>query len=191
MADFYALPLVKVLEHYSTSEKGLTDAEARAKLQEFGPNVIREGKKESPLKIFLRQFNNFLIWILFFAVAISVFVGDVVESIVILIIIIMNAVIGFVQEYRAEKAVAALKKLAGSKADVLRNGERQEIDASLLVPGDIIFLATGDKISADCRLIELSNLEIQESSLTGESTPVRKIISLPSFYLTSRSLFCR
>ncbi|MBS3133178.1 calcium-translocating P-type ATPase, SERCA-type [Candidatus Woesearchaeota archaeon] len=177
MVDYYKLSADKVLSGLNTSPKGLRSEEAASRLNQYGPNRLKEGKKISPLKIFFSQFNNFLVWILLVAVAISASIGEVVESIVIIIIVLLNAVIGFIQEFRAEKAVEALKKLSGIKADVLRDGVRKQIDAKQLVPGDIIFIETGDKISADCRVIEQSNFETQESSLTGESTPVRKDIS--------------
>lgn len=174
MADYYTLSAERALKELSTSLSGLSEEEAAARLQQYGQNELKEAKKASPVMIFFAQFNNFLVWILLIAVGISAAIGDIVESIVITVIIILNAVIGFLQEYRAEKAIEALKKLAGLRADVIRNGERKQVDAKQLVPGDIIILETGDKIAADCRLIEQSNLETQESSLTGESTPVTK-----------------
>ncbi len=174
MDDYYTLSAERALKELNTSLSGLSDEEAKVRLGQYGPNELKEAKKASPLIIFLAQFNNFLVWILLIAVGISAAIGDTVESVVIIIIVILNSVIGFLQEYRAEKAIEALKKLAGLRADVIRNGERKQVDAKELVPGDIIIIETGDKISADCRLIEESNLEMQESSLTGESTPVRK-----------------
>jgi len=121
MVDYYTLNADKVLDELKTSIKGLSDEEASKRLQQHGLNELKKGKKISPVKILLAQFNNFLVWILLIAVVISAVVGDFVESVVIVIIIVLNAVIGFVQEYRAEKAIEALKKLAGFKADVLRN----------------------------------------------------------------------
>ncbi len=174
MDDYYTLSAERALKELGTSPSGLSGGEAEARLRQHGLNELREAKKISPVLIFLAQFNNFLVWILLIAVGISAAIGDAVESIVITIIIILNAAIGFLQEYRAEKAIEALKRLAGLKADVIRDGERKQVDAKELVPGDIIIIKTGDKISADCRLIEESNLEAQESSLTGESTPVSK-----------------
>ncbi len=174
MDDYYTLSAEMAMNELNTSPSGLSDEEAKARLGQHGLNELREAKKISPIMIFFSQFHNFLVWILLIAVGISAAIGDYVESIVITVIIILNAVIGFLQEYRAEKAIEALKRLAGLKADVIRNGERKQVDSKELVPGDIIIIETGDKISADCRLIEESNLETQESSLTGESTPVRK-----------------
>ncbi len=174
MAGYYTLSAERALKELNTLLSGLSEEEAASRLQQHGLNELREAKKAHPITIFFAQFNNFLVWILLAAVGISAAIGDVVESIVITIIIILNALIGFLQEYRAEKAIEALKRLAGLRADVIRNGERKQIDAKQLVPGDIVLLETGNKIAADCRLIEQFNFEIQESSLTGESTPVAK-----------------
>ncbi|MFH1182387.1 MAG: calcium-transporting P-type ATPase, PMR1-type, partial [Candidatus Woesearchaeota archaeon] len=174
MTEYYNQPISEVFSALGTSEKGLSEKEAAKLLAAYGPNELKEGKKISAFKVFLSQFTDFIVWILIAAVAISMFLGEWIESIVILIILIINAVIGFLQEYRAEKAIEALKKLAGLKADVLRDGQKKTIDAAFLVPGDIIFLEVGDKIPADSRLIEEHNLSVMESSLTGESTPVKK-----------------
>ena len=174
MVDYFTLTPEKTLRKLNTSTQGLTEGEASRRLEHYGTNALVKARKVSALKIFIVQFNNFLVWILLVAVIISAFIGEVVESIIIGIIILINAAIGFVQEFRAEKAVEALKKLVGLNAEVLRNGERKNVSAKNLVPGDVIFVKTGDKISADCRLLEESNLEILESSLTGESTPVKK-----------------
>ena len=174
MVDYFTLTPKKALKKLNTSDQGLTEGEAGRRLERYGPNELVKAKKISPIKIFIAQFNNFLIWILAVAVLISAVIGDVVESIIIGAIILVNAGIGFVQEFRAERAVEALKKLVGLNAEVLRNGGRRNVSAKNLVPGDVIFVETGDKISADCRLLEESNLETLESSLTGESTPVKK-----------------
>jgi Ca2+-transporting ATPase len=171
--EYYKESVEDVLEELKSSERGLSEEEGRLRLQRYGFNELKEAKKKSKLKIFLRQFRSFLIWILVAAVVISAVIGDYIESLVILFILLVNAIIGFLQEYKAEKAIEALKRLAGLKADVLR-GTRKNIDARLLVPGDIIFLKAGDKVPADARLVEVANLETQESSLTGESTPVQK-----------------
>lgn len=168
-------PEASLRQLHATSE-GLTGEDAAKRLQVYGANELKDAKGISALAIFLRQFKSFLVWILLIATAMSAFIGDIAESIVIVSILVINAVIGFAQEYRAEKAIEALKKLAGAKADVLRDGQRIQIDAKQLVPGDVVFIETGDKIAADYRLLEASNLEVQESSLTGESTPVKKSI---------------
>ena len=183
MVDYFTFSTKKTLRELNTSKDGLTEGEASRRLEKYGLNELVKAKRVSPLKIFISQFNNFLVWILLVAIIISAFVaknedgsGKYLESVIIGIIILVNAAIGFFQEYKAEKAVEALKKLVGLEAEVLRNGKHRKISAKNLVPGDVILVETGDKISADCRLLEESNLETLESSLTGESTPVRKDI---------------
>jgi len=172
----YDKPLAEVLKELDSSKKGLTEEEAKKRIETYGYNQIQEGKKISPIKIFFAQFHSVVIYILLAALIISVFLDETVDAIVIGIILILNAIIGFVQEYRAEKSIEALKKMASLKATVLRNGNVEDIEARLLVPGDIILLETGNKIPADSRLIEIVNLETQEAALTGESTPVVKEI---------------
>jgi len=164
----------EVFKELDTSKQGLTENEAESRLKKYGPNEIKEGKKISPIKIFLAQFNNVVIYILIFALAISIFLGEAIDAIVIGVIVIANAILGFIQEYRAEKSIEALKKLTSLKATVIRDGKDKEIDAKLLVPGDVVKLETGDKIPADCRIFESINLQTQEAPLTGESTPVKK-----------------
>jgi P-type Ca2+ transporter type 2C len=163
-----------VLKELQTGKEGLSEKEAEKRLQQYGPNEIKRAKEISPLKIFIGQFHNVLIYILIVAVVISVFVGEKADAIVIGIIVVVNAIIGFRIEYKAEKSIEALKKLASLKATVIRDGKEKNIDAKLLVPGDIIKLETGDKIPADSRLIDIVNLQTQEASLTGESIPVKK-----------------
>jgi len=175
---FHSKKLEEIYGELNCSEKGLSSSEARERLEKYGRNEIQEGKKISPLKIFFSQFNSFIVYILIAATVIALFLGETVDAVVIFIILILNAVLGFMQEYRAEKAIDALKKLAAPKAKVLRDGKHIQINADELVPGDIIFIETGDKIPADARLIELSNLETQEASLTGESVPVAKEICI-------------
>ncbi len=172
--DYYSKNIKEIFRELNTSEKGISEEEAKKRLLGYGLNEIREEKRISPFRIFLGQFNSFIVWILIAAVIISMFLGDYLEGIVIIIILVINAIIGFIQEYRAEKAIKALKKLAGLKAKVIRGGQRREIDAAYIVPGDTIILETGDKVPADSRLVEAASMETMESSLTGESTPVAK-----------------
>jgi len=164
----------QVLKELKTTAKGLSQAEADERLKQYGLNEIKEAKKVSPFEIFINQFNSIVIWILIAATIISAFLKEYVDSIVILIILILIAVLGFVQEYRAERAIEALKKLASLKAIVLRDGQKIEINTKFLVPGDIVVLETGDKVPTDSRLIEVFNLQTQEAALTGESQPVKK-----------------
>jgi Ca2+-transporting ATPase len=174
----YYQPLKEVLDELNTSEKGLSSSEAKKRLEKYGPNILEEKEKISPLKIFLSQFSSAIVWILIGAIVISLFIGEAIDAIVIGIILVLNAVLGFIQEYKAEKSIEALKKMASLKAFVLRDGKEIVIDAEQLVPGDIIILETGEKIPADSRLIEIANLQTQEAALTGESMPVKKILSI-------------
>src|SRR3989344_6743130 len=132
----------QVLKELKTTAKGLSQAEADERLKQYGLNEIKEAKKVSPFEIFINQFNSIVIWILIAATIISAFLKEYVDSIVILIILILIAVLGFVQEYRAERAIEALKKLASLKAIVLRDGQKIEINTKFLVPGDIVGLET-------------------------------------------------
>lgn len=168
--------LPQVLKELNTSEEGLSHAEAGERLKKFGLNEIKEGKKISPFEIFLNQFKSIVIWILIFATIVSAFLGEYIDAIVIAAIIVLIAAIGFFEEYRAENAIDALKKMASLKAVVIRQNEKKEIDAKEIVAGDVILLETGNKIPADARLIEVFNLQSQEAALTGESQPVKKII---------------
>jgi len=164
----------QVFKELNSSEKGISEKEIEARLKQYGLNEIKEGKKISPWEIFLNQFKSIVIWILIIATIISAFLKEYIDAIVILVIIILISVLGFFLEYRAERAIEALKKLASLKATVLRDGQKKEIDSKELVPGDIIVLETGDKIPADARLFEVFNLQTQEAALTGESQPVKK-----------------
>jgi len=175
--DYYKENIKGIYSVLNSSEKGLSNSEAKARIEKYGYNKIESKKKISPFVILLQQFNDPMIWILIAAALISALLGEMVDFWVILAILIANAVIGFVQEYKAEKAIEALKKLASLKAVVLRNGEEQEVNAEELVPGDIVLLSAGEKIPADCRLISLNNLQTQEAALTGESLPVVKEIT--------------
>lgn len=172
--DFYKLTDKDVFKELKTTEKGLSDSEAKTRLDEYGPNKIESGKKISPFMIFLSQFNNPVVWVLIGAAIISGILGEIVDLYVILAILIANAVIGFNQEYNAEKAIEALKKMASLKTVVLRDGAQKEIDAEDLVPGDVVILSAGEKVPADSRLFFVNNLKVQEAALTGESLPVSK-----------------
>lgn len=157
-----------------SSREGLQSDEAAKRLAHFGKNELLTKKKKSPVLLFLNQFNDIMIIVLIAAAIISAFIGEITDTIVIIVIIFVNAIIGFVQEYRAEKAMDALKKMAAQKADVLRDGIVHETDAAELVPGDIVLLEAGNNVPADLRLIEVNALKINESSLTGESNSVDK-----------------
>lgn len=154
--------------------RGLTNEEADRKLKEYGLNVLENKKKVSAFKIFLSQFNDLIIWILIVATLISGIMGDKADAITILIIVFMNAILGFVQEFRTEKSLEALKELASPTAKVVRGGKFQIINSIYLVPGDLLVLESGDRIPADCILVENNNVMVDESLLTGESVGVYK-----------------
>jgi len=153
---------------------GLTSAEARKRLKQFGPNVLVGSVRVRPLKIFFSQFKSFLVAILTIAAIFSFFVGENLDAIVILAIVVLNSVFGFIQEYRAENAIAALKRMVINRVRVIRDGQEFEINTEELVPGDTFFLGVGQKIPVDARLLEAVNLTVNEASLTGESAPVTK-----------------
>jgi len=156
------------------AETGLTPEEAARRLAESGPNELRRGEKSPAWKMFLGQFNDFMIWVLMVAVVISAAEGQMLEAFAITAILILNGVLGFVQEYRAEKSLEALKQMSAPTATIIRGGTEQEIAAVELVPGDIVLLEAGDKIPADGRLVDDAALRIEEASLTGESRPASK-----------------
>lgn len=157
-----------------TSPEGLSSEQAQQRLEEYGPNELKEKKKKTPLMMFLDQFRDFMILALIGAAVISGFIGEISDTIAIIVIVLLNAIIGFIQEYRAEKAMSALKKMASPTATVLRNGAPTNISASEIVPGDIVMLEAGRIVPADMRLSEVFTLKIEEAALTGESVPVEK-----------------
>lgn len=162
--------------HLESSGAGLSQAECARRLAKTGPNELQEGHRVSPWAILLEQFKNVLIIILLIAVTLSAFLGHGIESIAIGIIVLFAVGLGFVQEYRAERAIEALRKMAAPMATAIRDGEEIEIPSRELVPGDIVLLRAGDRIPADLRLTEAVNLQIEEAALTGESVPVEKHI---------------
>jgi Ca2+-transporting ATPase len=172
--EYYEKRVNAVFNELQTGRKGLSGREAKKRLEQYGPNKIKEEKGISKFSIFLDQFKSFVVIILVIATVISFFIGEIVDAIVILIIVIFNAIFGFFQEYKAEKSIEALKKLTALKTVVVREGREKEIPSEDVVVGDIMVIGTGTKISADGRLIEAIELEVQEASLTGESVPVAK-----------------
>ena len=167
--------LKEVVEDLRASLQGLSSEEARRRLEEYGPNELKEGKKKTLLGRFLDQFKDFMIIVLMAAAVIAVAMGEVNSTIAIVVIVILNAIIGFVQEYRAEKAMEALKMMAAPFATVLRDGHHITLPASELVPGDIVLLEAGRIVPADLRLLESVQLKVEEAALTGESVPVEKL----------------
>lgn len=163
-----------IRELQTDPEKGLSNEEARRRLSRFGPNELAERPRPGFWRMLLDQFNNFLVIILIAAALISLVLGEMEEAIAIMAIVLLNAVLGVIQERRAEEALAALKKMAAPDARVLRDGHRVTIPARELVPGDIVFLEAGNYVPADLRLLEAVNLRVDEASLTGESVAVEK-----------------
>ncbi|MDE5413026.1 cation-translocating P-type ATPase [Alkalihalobacterium chitinilyticum] len=153
---------------------GLSDKEAQKRLKQYGENKLDEGEKPSALLVFLSQFKDFMVLVLLAATLISGLLGEYIDAITIMIIILLNGVLGFVQERKAEKSLTALKELSAPQLVVLRNGEWTKIPSSLAVVGDIVKVTSGDRIGADMRLLKVNGLQIEESSLTGESVPVQK-----------------
>jgi len=175
MVDYYNINASEATKLLKSSEKGLTKNEAEKRLEEFGYNELQKEKKLTALTIFLSQFKNALILLLIFAGLLSLFLGERIESIAIFGIVFLNAILGFIQEYKAEKAIEALKKISAPTAKVLRDGKEQKIPAREVVPGDILLLEAGDIVPADSRLLEVTSLQIDEASLTGESVPSKKV----------------
>jgi len=175
---FHSRSVKDTLGRLKSSEKGLGGSEAKKRLARFGPNEIVKKKSLRPLWILLSQLNSFLVYILIAAAIISYFVGNFVDVYVILAVIVINTGIGFVQEFRAEKAIEALRKIVISYAKVYSDGVLIKVNAKELVPGDIILLEQGDRVPADCRLLNVKNMMCVESSLTGESFPVEKNVKI-------------
>ena len=174
--NWHLISTEEALKQTGSSANGLDDAAVQKKLEEHGKNELKTKKKINPLFIFFRQFFDVMILVLGVAAVVSAFIGELSDTIVILIILILNAVIGFIQEYRAEKAIEALQKMAAPSSHLLRNGKTVEVAAIEIVPGDIVMLEAGNTVPADIRLLEIESLKINEASLTGESNAVDKKI---------------
>ena len=171
---WHTLTVEATFARLNSTRDGLSSEEAAVRLEQFGPNELQASARVSPWAILLEQFKNVLIIILLVATALSAFLGHGVEAIAITVIVLFAVILGFLQEYRAERAIEALRELAAPAATVMRNGRERDVSARDLVPGDVIVLATGDKVPADVRLIEAVNLQTNEAALTGESAPVEK-----------------
>ena len=174
MPVWHTLTVNSTLAELKTSPVGLSTDEARRRLEEYGPNELQAARRVSPWHLLLDQFKNVLIIILLVATGLSAFLGEGVETIVIGVIVLFAVGLGFIQEFRAERAIDALRKMAAPTATVLRDGKELEVPAQHLVPGDIVLLQAGDRVPADVRLVESINLQIEEAALTGESVPVEK-----------------
>ncbi len=171
---WHTLGIEETLKELNTSAKGLGSKEAEARLQSYGLNELEEKKKTSALRLVMEQFKNVLVIVLVFAAAVSILIGELIDGTVIAAILVINALLGFYQERKAENALAALKKMTASKSTAVRDGKKIVLESKLLVPGDILVMTEGDKVPADCRILEQSNVKIDESLLTGESVPVTK-----------------
>lgn len=172
--EWYQLSAKEALEALGASEHGLGDEEARRRLLLHGPNRLAAEEKTSRLKVLFHQFTSPLIYILLIAAAVTAFLHEYIDMGVILSVVVLNAIIGYVQEYRAEESVRALKRLAVPKARALRDGRDREINSEELVPGDVVLLASGAKVPADLRLLSAVELRVDEAMLTGESIPAEK-----------------
>lgn len=175
--QWHRLSIPEVLKSLDTNAEGLSIPEAKEKLKQAGPNELKEAKAKSIAGMLLSQFKDVMILILLAAAILSGFFGDLTDTIVIIVIVLLNAILGFVQDYRAEKAMQALKKMSVAHARVLRDKQITTISATELVPGDIVFLETGNAVPADIRVMEAIHLKTEEAALTGESQPVNKISS--------------
>ncbi len=173
-AQYHALTPGQVIASLGSGDGGLDPGEVERRLQLHGPNTLREAKKRSVILLFFQQFTSLLILILIIAAVISGLFGEWADAIAILIIVLLNGVIGFIQEYRAEKALESLKRMTASHSQVIRGGMSVTVETSGLVPGDCILIAEGDRVPADARLVEVVALEANEATLTGESVPDQK-----------------
>ncbi len=172
---WYQLEADEVFGKLATSKEGLSNAEAENRLKEFGPNSLPEAEKISRLKIILHQFTSPLIYILMVAAIVTFFLGEYIDTGVIIAVLMLNAAIGYFQEYKAETSVRALRNMVVPKTKVVRDGREIEIPSEHLVPGDIVILASGMRVPADLRLFETIELRVEEAALTGESIPVEKM----------------
>ena len=171
---WHALTAEDVLRHLEVQDQGLTTEQVERRAHHYGANLLQEAPRPSFIEMLWEQVNNFVVILLIVASVVSALLGDYLEAGAIMAIVVLNAVLGIVQERRAEEALAALKRLAAPDAQVLRDGRRQTVPARDLVPGDIVFLEAGNYVPADVRLLEAVNLRVEEASLTGESLPVQK-----------------
>src|SRR5438094_3289667 len=181
--DWHALRAEAVVQRWASAPLGITSREASERLSRFGRNELVQTARVSPLRILLSQFVDVLVIVLIIAAIISAALGvlqgqneDLYDAVLIIVIVIMNAILGFVQEYRAERSLEALKSLAAPKAHVLREGGIVAVPSRELVPGDVVVLSAGDRVPADARLCHVVGLRVNEASLTGESLPVSKAV---------------
>ena len=175
MKQVYQMELDEVFDKRETDEKGLTTEQVRKRLEKYGENVLKDEEKKTVLVVFLEQFKDLLVLILIAAAVVSMVSGNVESTIVIFVVIVLNAILGTVQYWKAEKSLDSLKALSSPSAKVIRNGEKQEVPSEEVVPGDIVILEAGDMVVADGRIFNNYSLQVNESALTGESTNVDKV----------------
>ena len=174
MKQYYLQTKAKVLEELKTGSGGLSSQQAKDNLAKYGKNALIEGKRKTTLQVFLEQFKDLMVIILIIAAVISAFTGELESTLVIIAVLVLNAILGTVQHIKAEKSLESLKSLSSPSAKVLRDGKKIEIDSKDVVPGDIMLLEAGDMVTADGRILENFSLQVNESSLTGESTNIDK-----------------
>ena len=172
--SFHSESITQVCAELKSGQKGLSSSEAAERLQQYGTNLIVRKKQAGPLTILWRQINNPLIWVLLVSGTLAILLGKLTDGIVVLAVVVINALIGFVQEFKAEKAISALSEMVPQNATVVREGKHVTVAASELVPGDVVLLAAGDSVPADMRMLQVKNLRIEEAALTGESMSVGK-----------------
>lgn len=165
-----------VLRELDASADGLTTREAQQRLQRHGPNLLPRASGESPWRILARQINDPLIWVLVGSSVIAVAIGKVTDGSVVAAVVVLNAIIGFVQEYRASRAIEALRGMVPEYANAVRDGRTVSVSVADLVPGDAVVLASGDEVPADVRLLNVENLRVDEAASTGESVPIEKAV---------------
>ena len=178
MSEFFRLSTEEAKKEMDVSEEGLHTEQIQKRREQFGFNELEESEQATFFQVFFSQFKDFLVIILIIAATISAFLGEVGSTIVILIVVIINAILGTVQQMKAEQSLKSLKALTSPTAKVLRNGVQEEIPSKELLPGDILYLDAGDFVSADGRTLESFSLQVNESSLTGESESVIKILKV-------------
>src|SRR5215831_17173490 len=174
-AAWHAIAADQVVQQLSTNTRtGLNAAEASRRLSKYGANRLPEGKKQGPFMRFVLQFHNILVYVLLAAGFVKLMTGLWLDAAIILAVVVINSLLGFIQEGKAEKALDSIRHMLSAEARVIRGGQARLLPAEELVPGDVVLLESGDKIPADLRLIEVKNLRTEEAALTGESVPIDK-----------------
>ncbi|MCA1759810.1 MAG: HAD-IC family P-type ATPase, partial [Bacteroidales bacterium] len=176
-AAWHAKPYEEVITSVGSSEKGLTSEEAKKRFQQYGPNQIKRKRKDGPLTVLWRQINNPLIWVLIGSSTLAVLLGKITDGLVVLAVVVINTIIGFIQEFKAGKAIEALSEMIPENTTVYRDDRKVSIPVSKIVPGDIVELEAGERVPADMRLVRQKNLTVEEAALTGESVPSQKSVN--------------